>query len=124
MNREEIIKFVKNKNNLTVIIILIIGVVLMTAFGGQKKDIKSSQKGADEEVRLGEILSKIEGVGEVSVMISYEDNEKGEGERPAGIVVAARGADNPKVKTAIYRAAEASLNIGANRICILKKEEE
>lgn len=119
MSKEQILNFIKNKNNLAVIIIFIIGVILMIGHGGNIKDAAVSNQ---TEERLGAMLSMIEGAGDVSVMISYD--EDGEGERVKGVVVLADGGDNPRVKTDIYKAAEASLNIGANRICILKKEEE
>lgn len=73
MNKETIGKFLKNKNNQIICIILIIGVVFMLISGGIGEKDKVSEVTAtiDEEERLEEILSDIEGAGEVSVMITY-----------------------------------------------------
>ena len=77
MNREEIIKLFKNKNNLLICLILIIGVVLMVAAGGHKKTVPpvnadtQQDTAASEEERLAAILSQIDGAGDVSVMITY-----------------------------------------------------
>ena len=75
MNKEQIAKIFKNKNNLLILVIFIIGVVLMIISGGH---ISEKEKKADapemqisEEERLSDILSKIEGAGSVSVMITY-----------------------------------------------------
>lgn len=76
MNKEEIIKIFKNKNNRLICLILIIGVVLMVAAGGhdrKKEAVSTANEIAveDEEKRLADILSQIDGAGEVSVMITY-----------------------------------------------------
>lgn len=78
MSKEQIIKFIKNKNNLAICLILIIGAALM-AFSGtsdKKKQTSSAEpqqqiSSEEEEERLADILSQIDGVGSVSVMITY-----------------------------------------------------
>ncbi len=72
-NLNEIIK--KYANNKGLYIIIIIGVVFMLFSGGgqrQEDDISAPEYNiySDEE-RLQEILERINGVGEVSVMITY-----------------------------------------------------
>ena len=165
MTKEQILKIIKNKNNLTIILIFIIGVVLMTMSGENKKETHEAREtvadsyAASEEERLEGILSEIDGAGAVSVMITYYSgsekslayetksssrSEAGEtseekkavtsgGEpmvvrevypRVKGVIIAAEGADKPQVKAAIHEAAMASLDVGAHRICIFKKEEE
>lgn len=73
MNRTEIIKFFKNKNNALMVVILIIGVIIMMSGGGKKSEPKMRKD--MEEIscsdELKEILSDIEGVGRVNVMITY-----------------------------------------------------
>lgn len=73
MNRNEIIKFFKNKNNALVAVILIIGVIIMMSGTGKKTAPKveevSDKVSYSEELK--EILSDIEGVGRVNVMITY-----------------------------------------------------
>ena len=69
----EIIK--KYANNKGLYIIIIIGIVFMLLPSGGKKDedniMTHMYNDYSEEERLQEILSKIDGVGEVSVMITY-----------------------------------------------------
>ncbi len=76
MNKEEIIKIFKNKNNRLICLIFIIGVVLMVAAGGHMNKKAppvnvTEVSAADEEKRLADILSQIDGAGDVSVMITY-----------------------------------------------------
>lgn len=77
MDKEALMKILKNKNNRVICIILIIGVVLMAIAGtGKNTSVKDEDKeyisnSCDEEKRLENILSQIDGVGDVSVMITY-----------------------------------------------------
>ncbi len=73
MSKDMFEKILKNKNNRIICIILIIGVVLMLISGGgrKKEDIAETTVLYDEEARLEEILSDIDGAGKVSVMITY-----------------------------------------------------
>ncbi len=67
--------FKKYANNKSLYIIIIIGIIfmLMPQGGQRQKDDEKTQNynSYSDEVRLQEILSKIDGVGEVSVMITY-----------------------------------------------------
>lgn len=69
---ENLKKYVNNKS---LYIIIIIGIVLMLLFSGEKEEqIETKTPVYDmysDEARLQEILSKINGVGDVSVMITY-----------------------------------------------------
>lgn len=81
MNRKEAEKFLKNRNNRRLLIIIITGIALMIFCDtGKKTDDKVPPSEIvhveKEEARLEKILEKIEGVGEVSVMISYEETAK------------------------------------------------
>ena len=82
MNKEQFIKIFKNKNNRIICLIFIIGVALMvigngcsiSKTGGTKKNTPQTSSEVsvpDDEKRLAEILSQIDGAGEVSVMITY-----------------------------------------------------
>lgn len=73
MNKDIFTKILKNKNNQIICIILIIGVVFMLFSSGGKEKEQSVKAVAtiDEEERLEEILSHIDGAGQVSVMITY-----------------------------------------------------
>ena len=73
MNKEDLLKIFKNKNNRLICLILIIGVVLMAVASVDKNKKADVQPTAtvtsveDEEKRL----ANIDGAGEVSVMITY-----------------------------------------------------
>lgn len=72
MNKEELIKFLKNKNNRLILIILIIGVVIMLSAAGRSKPQPVTVTDAGkEEAQLSRILSGIDGAGKVSVMVTY-----------------------------------------------------
>ena len=77
MNKEDLLKIFKNKNNRLICLILIIGVVLMAVASVDKNKKADVQPTAtvtsveDEEERLANILSQIDGVGDVSVMRTY-----------------------------------------------------
>lgn len=82
MNKEDLLKIFKNKNNRLICLILIIGVVLMAVASVDKNKKADVQPTAavtsveDEEKRLANILSQIDGAGEVSVMITYYSSSK------------------------------------------------
>lgn len=78
MNKEQIIKIFKNKNNRIIFIIFIIGVVLMAASqyhtekrGSVTESVSANTGVLGEEERLEKMLSRIENAGSVSVMITY-----------------------------------------------------
>lgn len=74
MDKDKLIKLLKNKNNLIICLILIIGIVLMVVGGKDNKEenIETTKtEVVTDERRLEDILSQIDGVGEVSVMITY-----------------------------------------------------
>lgn len=66
--------FFKNKNNIIIVIILIIGTLFMLFPGTEKKQTEKTTV-SEEELSYSEdlkkILSKIKGVGDVEVMITY-----------------------------------------------------
>lgn len=67
------VKFLTNKNNLPLVIILIIGIVFMTVLS-DKPQQKSSSVNDNiqlQEEKLESILSEISGAGKVEVMITY-----------------------------------------------------
>lgn len=96
MSKDMFEKILKNKNNRIICIILIIGVVLMLiSSGGSKKD-KISDKTTvyDEEARLEEILSDID------------------------------GADSATVRQAISEAVTAVTDVAAHRVAIYKRSQK
>ncbi len=151
MNKEEALKFLKNKNNLMIIGVIILGILFMTAFTDTGKK-EEDQKNVDvQEQRLEKILSDIEGAGEVGVMITYEDTGekdiayekrkndtsydekavmadgaplviKETGPAVKGVIVTADGANDIKVKKALTEAVSAVLGVEPHKICIYKRK--
>lgn len=127
----EIKKLLKNRNNRLMLVIFIIGIGIIlfsSAFDGAERKTES---GYGEEERLSGILSEIDGAGEVSVMISYEETENGIGksfaaddvmQKPRGVVVVADGANSPTVRNKLKEAAIAVTGVGANRVCVYERE--
>lgn len=127
-------KLLKNRNNRLVFVISIIGIVIILLSGVSPEDnAVNTGKGAKigEEERLVEILQKIEGAGRVDVMITYEEKEKSGGigygdkeyiKAPKGVIIVADGADEPSVRLSLKEAATAVMGVGANRVCVYKRE--
>ena len=151
MNKEEALKFLRNKNNLVIVGIMILGIIFMTSFSETDSVKKTDDKADFQEERLESILSDIEGAGCVSVMITYENTgekniayEKRQNDtsydekavmaggepmvinemnpRVKGVIVTADGADNISVKRALTEAVSAVLDVDAHRICIYKRK--
>lgn len=127
-------KLLKNRNNRLVFVISIIGIVIILLSGVSSEGGKiTTGRGEEtgEEQRLVEILQKIEGAGRVDVMITYEEKEKdggiGYGDKeyiksPKGVIIVADGADMPSVRLSLKEAATAVMGVGANRVCVYKRE--
>ena len=67
-------KIEKYVNNRSLYIIIIIGIVFMVFSGGYQPpgdNVAQNHDAYTDEVRLGEILSRIDGVGKVHVMVTY-----------------------------------------------------
>lgn len=109
-------KFLSDKNNLILSVILIIGVVLLM-FSGHRSDTPPA---ADDSGRLQAILESIEGTGKVNVMITYDYSENEAHPRASGAVITAEGADNPDVKKAVCDAVAAALDLPVHKIAVYK----
>lgn len=78
---EKFISKIRNTNYIYVILIIGVAVMLLSAglgSGGRKKEEKAVQTNQtfSQEDKLRDILSQIEGVGEVSVMITYDGSSE------------------------------------------------
>ena len=70
---QKAVDFFKNKNNLLLVLILIIGVFLMRSISGgeDKKEVSATLNTQEQKRQLEDILSHIDGAGKVEVMITY-----------------------------------------------------
>ena len=93
------------------LIIVLLCVLIVLCLG----DSKSGETAADsDEYRLGRILSRIEGAGDVSVMLSQSEGEL------QGCVVAAEGAREVRVMLQLQRAVQAITGLELDRIEIVQ----
>ena len=78
------------------------------------------------EVRLEQVLSAMEGVGDVKVMITMETETESmfgsetKGQKVCGVVIVAQGAGNATVNTRISDAVKALFSIDVHKISIVK----
>lgn len=131
----ELKKLLKKGNNRTMLVIFIIGTVIILLsliFDSSGKEANTAMRNSEgEEARLSEILSKVDGVGEVEVMITYEEsaeNNLGSGYgksekvvKPKGVIIVVDGAENTAVRAKLKEAAAAVIGVGANRVCVFQR---
>ena len=117
-------KFFKEGKSKDIIIklitIAVIAAVLLVAFDVLTQDRDSRRQIIDEdggsEMTLSEILTDIDGVGEVDVMI-----RQGEEHDISGVIITAEGAGDPVIKENITRAVAAVYNIPASNVVVFEK---
>ena len=87
---------------------------VLTDQNDSRKQI-SDDNGATE-ASLSTFLSGIKGVGEVDVMIQFNDKNA-----VRGVVVAAQGADDPVVKSSIVKGVATLFDIPASSVMVFEK---
>lgn len=109
--------FKQNKNALIVLLLLAVLIVIALSFGGNKSKAVSLT-GSDDynksetEIKLQQILSSIDGVGNAEVMI----NEGQDGIE--GVIIVCDGADSLMTRNDIINAVVTVLKIKSNNIAI------
>lgn len=106
-----------------ILAIIIIAIVILLSFDvfSQNNDGRRQivDKDGGVEADLCMILSDIEGVGEVDVMLQYDEDD-----RITGAIVTAGGADDPVVKNNVVNAVMALFDISATNVEVFKKSSE
>lgn len=111
----------KTENIILLLFLLIITLILMNNIlkDEEKEDYENKIAGstlAKEvsstpiEEKLEAMIGKIEGVGDISVLLTYDEEEL------EGAVIVADGADNPKTKIAIINSIETATGLGKHKI--------
>lgn len=129
------ISFLKEKGNKYAVYILLGALVLVLLIPTGAKDslaVDEAESSVDItlEQQLENVLSAMEGVGEVEVMITTEDSENTlfgsteSGQRVTGVVVVAEGASSAAVNARISEAVKALFSIDAHKISIVKMKSE
>ena len=105
---------------ITLITVAVIAAVLLVAFDVLTQDRDSRRQIIDDnggsEMTLSEILTDIDGVGEVDVMI-----RQGEDNGISGVIITAEGAGDPVIRDNITRAVAAVYNIPASNVVVFEK---
>lgn len=102
-------------NKQQLLILLCVGILLVVIAIPTKQDKASGVVNTDLESRLEEMLSKIEGSGEVHVMITMDEDETVQ-----GIAVSAQGGDNSVVIGEITEVVKALFDIETHKIKVIK----
>ena len=129
------ISFLKEKGNKYLIFVLLgILVLVLCIPTGSVKDSKSQEMFSGEEgeleAQLKNVLSAMEGVGEVEVMITTETTNHSlfetqrTGGKVQGVVVVAQGAGNASVDARISEAVKALFSVDAHKISIVKMRSQ
>lgn len=109
-------------NGLKIVSILIIAAVILLSFDvftnnkDGRRQIIDDDGGIEAELCL--ILSDIDGVGNVDVMLQYDDDNN-----VTGAIVTASGADDPIVKNKVISAVMALFNISATSVEVFEKSK-
>ncbi len=121
----EIISKIKGIKNIKIILGLIIVAILILTYGSVKLKTESLNNGTtkesqttvtsaeytEEEKKLADILSEIEGIGKTKVMIC-----NGTEEQINGVIVVAEGANIPLVELQIKNAVATALKVNFNSV--------
>lgn len=109
------IKDIAEKNK-KYIIYIIFGLVLMLlpSIFSTEKDV-----GSTEEIMFESFLEQTEGVGDTEVMIKKDKNGDVQ-----GIIIAAKGAENPNVIKTIKDAAVTLFGVEAHKVKVFKYSQE
>lgn len=102
-----------NKNHL--VLFLLVGILLIViAIPTDSGEIRTAA-GTSLESRLEKVLGQMSGVGEVSVMITYQEDENVE-----GVAIVAEGGDNAVVVRNITEVVQALFNVDSHKIKVIK----
>ena len=102
MDRNEKVKGILEKYKYP-LLVLAVGILLMTAPVGGRKE------GSGEELPFREVLRSTEGVGRAEVLVSEK-----------GVVVVCDGADSAAVRLDILRSVKSYTGFGSEKVTILK----
>lgn len=119
MKKESIKNFFNNKTARVVTILLIALLLVFAVYRVFFKDKEQSSAGYEAtelEDRLSKILSKIDGVGNASVMVSENEG------KAVSAVIVFYGADSILTRIRVIDAAAGALGIGKDKILVYPAE--
>ena len=129
------ISFLKEKGSKYIVFVLVGLLILVMCIPTSNDSSTSLQEEAEVnagelESRLEQVLSAMEGVGEVRVMITTEDDAESvfgnstQGKKVCGVVVVAEGAGNATINARISEAVKALFSIDVHKISIVKMRSQ
>lgn len=112
------LEFFKQHKNVMIVAILlaVLIIVAVVLFGKKPQSVITgnvTEAKSATEIKLINILSEIEGVGQTEVMI----NENAEGE-VEGVIIVCSGADNIMTRNDVLNVVTTALNVNKNNIAI------
>lgn len=114
-------KWKNNDKALKIVALIIIVAVMLLSLDVFTQNRDGRRQIVDEdggtETELCTILSDIDGVGQVDVMLQYDEDEK-----ITGAIVTAEGAGNPVVKNNLINAVRAVFNIPSSSVEVFEKK--
>lgn len=103
------------KSKYKYVALLMVGVLCVALSMGGTKDASS---GISLEKKLKNTLEMVEGVGDVDVMLSFDEENQ-----VSGAIIVAEGAENITVKKTLHDSAVAVLNLPDYKVQILIKKK-
>lgn len=110
-------KFIKALSIIIIVIVILLSFDVFSQNNDGRRQIVDRDGGVEADLCM--ILSDIEGVGEVDVMLQYDEDD-----RITGAIVTAGGADDPIVKNNVVNAVMALFDISASNVEVFKKTGE
>lgn len=110
-------KFIKALSIIIIVIVILLSFDVFSQNNDRRRQIVDRDGGVEADLCM--ILSDIEGVGEVDVMLQYDEDD-----RITGAIVTAGGADDPVVKNNVVNAVMALFDISASNVEVFKKTGE
>ena len=128
------ISFLKEKGNRGMIYVLLGALVLVLLFPTSEVQTQNETENRISECtveqQLRNVLSAMEGVGDVEVMITTEGaasslfGTEGSSQKVCGVVVVAEGAGNATVNARICEAVKALFSVEVHKISIVKMKSQ
>ena len=118
MKKENIKNFFNNKTARTVFILIIALLLVFAVYRVFFRSEKTSptHEATELEERLSKILSEIDGVGEVSVLVSEEEG------KAVSAVIVFRGADSILTRIRVIDATSGALGINKDKVLVYPAE--
>lgn len=129
------LKSIKNPEVIVALILVALALIIYSGYtsSSQQTVAQTDETSTELELRLANVLSQIDGAGEVQVMIYFADEtdatssnffsssaEKGE---IVGVIIVAEGADDIATRLKLLQATETALAVDSKQVQIFTKQK-